>query len=752
MVTKYQKNKVTKKTETEKQKTARLVRNEKAREAYARKQAGKTKTTNKTETIKSVKRAKVENKSNEVPNPMKKAHSFEMEQVQKKAQTEKEANNNNVAMDEQPEPPTIDYFDEQTEQPEPPPIDTPYIDNPIQLPDKNDLEQIEQGESEQLYKTSKEKAKEKAERLARNEKSRLEYAEEKKKKQERAKVEKEYKPKAKITNKKASSFEMEEAQKKEREEQVEEKKQAEQEKKEVKPPPYWLQKIIDAGGTTAMLNKEIAYVRVAGKSQWIDLKDFEWMEKGTAIDFYENRFAYDKGGKKIGKYNDKGELTYHYPAFDVWRKSYTRKTYNKVIFNPKNLGHSGNEFNLYRGMSVNPEKGNCDLILQHIKKIWCHDSETQYNYVINWFARMVQKPYLNGQTCLVVEGGQGTGKGIILDMFQEIFEHHQTVATKKNHILGKFNNELATSIFVYMNESQWGGDKDGKGELKALITDKTIQCEKKYSNKITVKNCTHIVISSNEEYSTPMGLDDRRFEVVTVSNEKANDRNYFNALSHQIKNGGIKAFLYFLMLKNIKDFKPTRRPTLNKKERGRKKLLDADSFTKWLIDFVDSEAESVLNKDFYDGVKWGDNPIKIIKRDLIDDYNDYGLKKKFHHDTDNALGRKLTDLFDIKTVKKNGKMCYEFEALQDCKDLIINKLFSGDDPFLYVVETTETEETEKEKLNKLNKKLELLNAQIIEQEGIVKIQNKNTVNLTKKLKNLTKNKNRNPIMIKGTAQ
>jgi hypothetical protein len=91
MVTKYQRNKVTKKPETEKQKAARLKCNEKARIKRAKERAEKAKITDKG--------AKVEKENNNEPKPVtNKMSVFDMEQAQKKARLDNKADDSKTTL------------------------------------------------------------------------------------------------------------------------------------------------------------------------------------------------------------------------------------------------------------------------------------------------------------------------------------------------------------------------------------------------------------------------------------------------------------------------------------------------------------------------------------------------------------------------------------------------------------------------------------------------------------------------------
>jgi Family of unknown function (DUF5906)/Prophage CP4-57 regulatory protein (AlpA) len=75
-------------------------------------------------------------------------------------------------------------------------------------------------------------------------------------------------------------------------------------------------------------------------------------------------------------------------------------------------------------------------------------------------------------------------------------------------------------VLLFADEAFWAGDKQGENVLKALITEPTLAIEPKGKDLLTVKNCLHIMMASNNEWVVPAGssnfqycaihLDDRR--------------------------------------------------------------------------------------------------------------------------------------------------------------------------------------------------------------------------------------------------
>lgn len=282
--------------------------------------------------------------------------------------------------------------------------------------------------------------------------------------------------------------------------------------------------------------------------------------------------------------------------FDNWLKWPTRRTYSQLVFRPVaelvagdlNLPDEG-VLNLYQGLSIEPKQGECSRMLKHIEEIWCDGNPEVYTYVLGWLARMFQRPNEQGHTVLLLQSGQGTGKNIIIDLLVRAFGDHAVVCTRTEDLAGRFNDHLATSVLVFANEALWGGDKAQEGALKALITDEELFTERKFVRKQRLRNCTHLIMASNNDWAAPIGLDDRRFVVLEVSEARKGDLEYFRALADEIKNGGTEALVWHLLHHDITSFDPRHLPRSGAQEaKLGAKIRGMSSVGQWLMDCLET--------------------------------------------------------------------------------------------------------------------------------------------------------------------
>lgn len=211
--------------------------------------------------------------------------------------------------------------------------------------------------------------------------------------------------------------------------------------------------------------------------------------------------------------------------------------------------------NLYLGLAVTPADGQCGRIKQHILEILCGGDEAKNAYALNWLADMVQNPGGRGKIALVINGGPGTGKTIIADIFREAFGTH---ATTISDVPPKTSTDwrLAASVFVLFENAHWSR----RGVLKWLLTDRETRVDMKGFEVARWPNCAHVMVLSNNDwpYGTlvPEKTTYPRAMVLNVKDTHAGDRGYFQALAEEINSGGREAFINELLQRDTTGFNP----------------------------------------------------------------------------------------------------------------------------------------------------------------------------------------------------
>ena len=345
------------------------------------------------------------------------------------------------------------------------------------------------------------------------------------------------------------------------------------------------------------LNREIGFLMIEGKAVIVRRGQNaigELLNQYVGVDSERMRLQNTHAPYIVGE--DNRELKWK-PVFSFWMDWSHRRTYDGVTFVPHRGVVNNTELpkarkdgkgplNLFCGTAYAPVAGDCSLILSHVYEVLCGGEDASNEYVLNWLARMVQHPEQLAETVLVLKSVQGIGKNIIINIFKRYFGSHGLEITNDSD-LTRFNDHLATCIFVALNEATWGGNRQIEGTIKSLITDPVQFVERKYLPKFLIKNHVHMIVSSNNDWCVPVGHDDRRYVALNPSAHRVGDTAYFEALAAQIANGGDKAFIAFLMDRDISGFNPRQLPKVGGSIKLEQKLRSTNSVLRWLHGVLD---------------------------------------------------------------------------------------------------------------------------------------------------------------------
>jgi hypothetical protein len=242
-----------------------------------------------------------------------------------------------------------------------------------------------------------------------------------------------------------------------------------------------------------------------------------------------------------------------------WLECPYARSYSSMVFLP-GRDVPPNTLNLWTGFAVPAEEGDCSLFLDHARENVCGGNEEYYNYLMAWFATMFQKPAEPGHVAVVLRGEMGTGKGFLARHVGHLLGRHFVHVTQSKHLTGNFNIHLRDALLVFSDEATYAGDKAHASTLKAIITEDTLMVEPKGIDTTPVSNFIHLMMAGNENWLVPAGPMERRFFVLDVGQDHMQDHAYFNAIAHQLENGGYEALLHLFLHWDLTGFNVRQMP------------------------------------------------------------------------------------------------------------------------------------------------------------------------------------------------
>jgi virulence-associated protein VapD len=298
------------------------------------------------------------------------------------------------------------------------------------------------------------------------------------------------------------------------------------------------------------------------------------------------------------------------PFIKDWLKDENIKTYEKLIFTPEHLSAEASKkyYNLFNGFKAEllPICKNYESIqpvLDHMKIVLCNNNETHYDWLLQYYANILQNPTKKTDTVIVYKGTQGCGKSIFVDNFaNNIIGENYSVSTAnpERQLLGNFNGLLLNKVFAVCNEV--GNDmRPLINRLKDLATAPDNVIEKKGKEPIRNKNYINMNMTTNDNNPIDIQNDDRRICWFNCNHQFVGNKEYFRKLASCFDNDEDISSLYHYLKEEVEititDFQITRPIT---KEYEAIKRLNTPNYIKFLIDYF-SEKEN-LNFRKYRGV------------------------------------------------------------------------------------------------------------------------------------------------------
>lgn len=305
------------------------------------------------------------------------------------------------------------------------------------------------------------------------------------------------------------------------------------------------------------LNQTFALILMGDKA--LVLREYEDEEGRPSIGFVQPsafRLFWDKermqeGDREVGL----GEL---------WLRHPERRDYTGVVFAPPDWREGrwcaprlpNGWYNLWKGYTVEPAAfyPNPDDHIQHFRTFADHvrrnvarGDKALARYVMAWFAHMIQRPSERLGVGLVLQGKQGVGKTTPGDIVGSLMGEHYVLIDHPEHLVGKFNPHMVKCLLLQADEGFWAGDKTAEGRLKGLLTSKKHMVEKKNVDPVSIMNYIHLLVTSNNSWVVPAGLEERRWAVIHVGDGNMQDKPFFKQMYEEMDDGGRAHLLAYLL-------------------------------------------------------------------------------------------------------------------------------------------------------------------------------------------------------------
>ena len=306
----------------------------------------------------------------------------------------------------------------------------------------------------------------------------------------------------------------------------------------------------------AEMNARYAVVNVGGKTRVVSMEE-SLTYRGCKVPVYSSisDFCAFHGNRRkcIVSADDKERMI---GIGRWWISQEKRQQYDGIIYSPDGDGETTKgKLNLWAGFGCKPSgEKDCSRYIAHVRDNVCSGVAEHAEYLLNWMAYGVQHPGRPGEVAVVMRGKEGVGKGVAAREYGRLFGSHYRHISQAGHLTGHFNAHLQMCSVLFADEAFFAGDRSHESILKALITEETLMIEPKGIDPYPVRNCLHLIMSSNNDWVIPAGADARRYFVLSVSDAHKQDHSYFASITQQMDAGGREALLHHLLKRDLSKF------------------------------------------------------------------------------------------------------------------------------------------------------------------------------------------------------
>lgn len=268
-------------------------------------------------------------------------------------------------------------------------------------------------------------------------------------------------------------------------------------------------------------------------------------------DLYQNVFYFEK--------NEKGDWVKH-KFVHRWMEDPRIREYAGMVVDP--LYTNPRYYNMWRPYKASllppvPSESVIDLIqkiIDHINVVYTNYNLDHTNYILDYMCNIIQRPTKKTNVLLNFQGKEGSGKGMLW-VFLRLFVlgTYCTAQTDdpENHIFGRFGNMGFNNVLIQIDEVKTKF-RECADSLKNLVTNGTINYEKKGKDTITVQNLTNVVLTTNNQYVLKITANDRRYVVFECNPIYINDSAYKIAFGNYLERPDVaRAFYQFAMERDL---------------------------------------------------------------------------------------------------------------------------------------------------------------------------------------------------------
>lgn len=376
-----------------------------------------------------------------------------------------------------------------------------------------------------------------------------------------------------------------------------------------------------------------------------------------------------------------------------WRPiAYTRA--EVIPHSPFEVPVTNNEFNLFGryqhkyDSEFEIDQPLVDMWLNHIRIALCSDVVEYGDYMINWFAHLLQKPHV--KTCAVplLKSKPGAGKNFTFNVFARYVLNPSLtlVVNDLEKIVGRFNSAALGKLFILIDEAMDSGDRKANQKMKNKISEDKQAIEEKFQSIIEVNDFSNYAMSTNHDFNSIVDIGDRRYFCLECSNmycpdQPGSEAYWAKMIKSLLTNNAGKHIFHYLLRRDISKFNSRNIPKTTYAKSL--KLRQSNSVIRFLLhlrrQYIEDETAGHSGNNYYrdeklhrDYMEWCDsaNEKKLGQSAFLNIMKDNGFSRTQYKE------RQL----DNKRVSKWGrKLSLDLLSTQFAEIIIADDVVDTDD-------------------------------------------------------------------------
>jgi len=248
------------------------------------------------------------------------------------------------------------------------------------------------------------------------------------------------------------------------------------------------------------------------------------------------------------------------PFLGLWLKDSTRRTHSIIDQKPSDDPEVYSPPVVFKWTSTETENKDAVEVFKDVVGLAAGRNDCIRDFMICWFAHLLQKPFENPLSAIILTGREGCGKDTLGDFFCQFMlgDTYSHNYTSTDQFWDKHDCERFGKFFVKIEEASGFVNRKNAGAMKAIITSRTLTVNPKGQKAITTGNYNRFFMTTNEDNPVKVEEGSRRFMISACSPEKIGDVAYWKNVRKILFNAeGAAAVGKYLMSLDLDGFETT---------------------------------------------------------------------------------------------------------------------------------------------------------------------------------------------------